>query len=170
MWEGWKGDAARRRTSCNNVLMAATNVKLVPPSPERSRNMAAIRSRDTAPELLVRRAVHAAGFRFRLHSRKLPGRPDLVFPRYRVAVFVHGCFWHGHVCKEARRPRSNLSYWTPKIDGNVARDARNVAALRRAGWHVFVVRECTARSGAVRIIKTLRSARKKTKGAHLSRR
>ena len=132
----------------------------MPTSPERSRNMAAIRSRDTQPELFVRRTVHAAGFRFRLHESDLPGRPDLVFPRYGVVAFVHGCFWHGHTCKEAKRPRSNLSYWNPKIDGNVARDRRTAAKLRRAGWQVITIRECKLDSGTARLIQCLTDARR----------
>ena len=136
-----------------------TEIKMAT-SPERSRNMAAIRSRDTKPELFVRRNVHAAGFRFRLHQRDLPGRPDLVFPRYDVVTFVHGCFWHGHTCKEAKRPRSNLSYWNPKIDGNVARDKRTAARLRRAGWQVITIRECKLDSGTARLIQCLTDARR----------
>lgn len=122
--------------------------------------MAAIRSRDTKPEMSVRRAVHAAGFRFGLHRKDLPGRPDLVFPRYGVVAFVHGCFWHGHICREAKRPISNRSYWTPKIEGNMARDRRAVARLRRAGWTVVVIRECRLRAGTDALIRRLTLLRK----------
>ncbi len=132
---------------------------LIPPSEQRSQNMAAIRSRDTKPELAVRRAVHARGFRFRLHRRSLPGKPDMVFSRYRLAVLVHGCYWHGHVCREARRPNSNLSYWTPKIEGNMARDAQVSAALRSAGWDVFVVRECTLQQDIEALLERLERER-----------
>jgi len=131
---------------------------VIPPTEQRSRNMAAIRSTDTKPELFVRRAAHAAGFRYRLHRRDLPGRPDLVFSRYRLVAFVHGCFWHGHVCKEAKPPRTNLTYWQPKIAGNVARDRRSVAKLRRAGWRVVVIRECELSAGTRRLINRLRAA------------
>ena len=128
-------------------------------TPARSRNMAAIRSKDTKPEMAVRSAIHRAGFRFRLHGADLPGRPDLVFPRHALVVFVHGCFWHGHVCKEAKRPQSNLSYWTPKIEGNLARDRRNAAKLRRAGWRVVVIRECRLSAGLRRLNRELNGPR-----------
>lgn len=126
------------------------------PSEARSRNMAAIRSRDTKPELFVRRAAHAAGYRYRLHHRGLPGKPDLVFPKYRLAVFVHGCFWHGHVCREARAPKSNLSYWLPKIRRNMSRDRASARRLRRSGWHVVTIRECQLESGVARLLNRLR--------------
>ena len=105
--------------------------------------MAAIRSKDTKPEWYVRRRVHAAGFRYRLHRRDLPGRPDLVFPRFRLAVFVHGCFWHGHDCKRARRPRTNTEYWDAKLDRNMIRDQESAYALEEARWDVFTLWECT---------------------------
>src|SRR5262245_10983930 len=85
------------------------------PSTRRSRNMSAIRAEHTRPEVSLRRLVHAAGFRYRLHRKDLPGRPDLVFPRYRLAVFVHGCFWHAHTCRDGHIPRSNTAYWSEKI-------------------------------------------------------
>ena len=92
---------------------------------QRSRTMRAVRSRDTGPEMIVRRFLHAAGLRFRLHDRRLPGVPDLVFPGRRIALFVHGCFWHQHPsCPAASRPRSRTDYWSQKLDGNVARDER----------------------------------------------
>ncbi|MEO6196794.1 MAG: very short patch repair endonuclease [Dehalococcoidia bacterium] len=125
------------------------------PSPQRSRNMAAIRSTNTKPELFVRRKVHAAGYRFRLHQRELPGKPDLVFGRRRVAVFVHGCFWHGHVCKEARPPKSNTSYWLPKIARNVQRDRRSATHLRKLGWTVVTIRECDLERGTGRLLRLL---------------
>ena len=109
----------------------------------RRRNMAAIRSKNTQPEMFVRRRVHAAGFRFRLHRRDLPGHPDIVFPRYRLVAFVHGCFWHGHDCDRARRPSSNREYWDAKIEGNLARDHRNAGLLKQAKWEVSTIRECT---------------------------
>ena len=117
--------------------------------------MAAIRNKDTKPEMFVRRRVHAAGFRFRLHRRDLPGRPDLVFPRYQLAVFVHGCFWHGHECNRAQRPRKNIAYWGPKIEGNILRDRRNVYLLKRAQWDVFTVRECTLEQDTERLVRRL---------------
>lgn len=100
----------------------------------RSRMMASVRSKNTAPELVVRRLAHRLGFRFRLHRRGLPGTPDMVFPKYRVAVQVHGCFWHGHEgCRHAARPRSNAGFWNEKIESNRARDIRDTAALEAAG-------------------------------------
>ncbi|MCM2249742.1 MAG: very short patch repair endonuclease [Geothrix sp.] len=110
---------------------------------KRSWIMAQIKGKDTLPELAVRSMAHRMGFRFRLHSAGLPGKPDLVFPRLGRVVFVHGCFWHGHRCREGRRvPKSNQSYWISKIAANKARDARTRRKLRRAGWSVLVVWEC----------------------------
>lgn len=109
----------------------------------RSKMMAGIRGKDTTPELALRRALHGAGFRFRLHARELPGRPDLVLPRWRVAVQVHGCFWHRHPgCRYATDPATRPEFWSAKFAGNVARDARNHAALLASGWRVATVWEC----------------------------
>ena len=105
--------------------------------------MAAVKGSDTTPELIVRRLLHAAGYRFRLHRKDLPGKPDIVLPKHRAVVFVHGCFWHQHPnCKHAARPTSRRSYWDPKLDRNVARDTRNLAALEEAGWRTLVIWEC----------------------------
>ena len=115
-------------------------------SRRRSEMMAGIRGRDTAPERAVRRVAHRMGLRFRLHRKDLPGRPDLVFPRHRLAVFVHGCFWHRHEgCRYAYTPKSRVAFWTRKFAGNVARDRRNEDALRDLGWRVLIVWECEAR-------------------------
>lgn len=112
-------------------------------SAQRSANMARIRAKHTKPELRVRRAAHALGYRFRLHRSDLPGSPDLVFPRLRVALFVHGCFWHQHPgCRRAVLPASRLDYWLPKLAGNQARDAAARAALEAAGWQVAELWEC----------------------------
>jgi len=113
--------------------------------------MALVRHKDTKPELRVRRFFHAAGLRYRLHSKALPGRPDLIFPARRVAVFIHGCFWHRHPapdCKLARLPKSRLEFWQPKLDGNAARDIRNTLALEAAGWRVLIIWECETRDPA----------------------
>lgn len=113
--------------------------------PARSAQMARVKARDTKPEMIVRRALHAGGLRFRLHHRHLPGKPDIVLPSRRIAIFVHGCFWHRHDhpdCKLARLPKSRLDFWLPKLEGNRERDARNEAALREAGWDVRVIWEC----------------------------
>lgn len=113
------------------------------PDEVRSRTMRAVRSKDTKPELTLRRLLHRAGYRFRLHRKDLPGSPDLVFPRRKAVIFVHGCFWHGHDCKRgARAPKANAEYWTAKIARNIARDARSREALQAAGWRVSVVWEC----------------------------
>lgn len=110
----------------------------------RSANMRAIRSKDTKPELNVRRALRQAGFTgYRLHRRDLPGKPDIAFIGRKKAIFVHGCFWHGHDCAEGtRRPRSRQDYWLPKIAGNRTRDERHRASLEAEGWHVLVLWDC----------------------------
>lgn len=112
--------------------------------------MRAIRSKDMKPELAVRRLVHGMGYRYRLHRHGLPGRPDMVFASRRKVIFVHGCYWHQHSdpgCKIARRPKSNLDYWLPKLDGNVVRDADNQVRLRELGWDSLVIWECEVRTG-----------------------
>src|SRR5690349_7596484 len=113
-------------------------------TPERrSENMRRIRSQDTSPELLLRRKLHKLGYRFRVHRTDLPGKPDLVFVGRRKAVFVHGCFWHQHSsCADGRIPKSNLTYWAPKLRNNVARDRRNLLQLKRLGWEIHIVWEC----------------------------
>ena len=108
--------------------------------------MAGISSRNTKPEILLRRSIHAEGFRFRLHRRDLPGTPDFVLPRFRAAVFVHGCFWHHHVgCKNAKTPATRSSFWAEKFDQNRRRDDLQIALLREGGWRVAVVWECAIR-------------------------
>lgn len=113
-------------------------------SPERrSANMSRIRSRDTKPEMIVRRMLHAMGYRYRLQARGMPGRPDIVFRRRRSVIFVHGCFWHQHAeCGAGRRPKSNDGYWSKKLARNVERDARTEAQLTAEGWRVLIVWEC----------------------------
>lgn len=109
---------------------------------ERSARMAAVRQKGTGPELTLRAALHRRGFRFRVNAADLPGSPDLVLPRWGVAVFVHGCFWHGHGCSAGRAPASRQSYWMKKLSDNQRRDARKARALRHLGWHVFTVWSC----------------------------
>ena len=105
--------------------------------------MAKVKSKNTKPEIKVRQALHASGFRFRLHRGDLPGRPDIILPRYRTAVFVHGCFWHRHVgCKATTTPRTRRGYWQAKFEANVERDRMAVAALEALGWRVVVIWEC----------------------------
>jgi DNA mismatch endonuclease, patch repair protein len=118
---------------------------------ERSRHMGRIRGQNTAPEKHLRQLLHRKGFRFRLHGRGLPGRPDLVLVRYNAAIFVHGCFWHRHTgCAIAYEPRSRLEFWTRKFEENMERDKRNVAALQGAGWRVAIVWECELRKPQAR--------------------
>ncbi|WP_109477331.1 very short patch repair endonuclease [Paraburkholderia sp. C35] len=110
---------------------------------DRSQIMRSVRSTDTQPELAVRRMVFELGYRYRLHRKDLPGRPDLAFIGLRKVIFVHGCFWHGHTCKRgARRPKTNVDYWKEKIARNVARDASNESKLTASGWDVLTVWEC----------------------------
>ena len=109
----------------------------------RSANMAKVRGKDTGPELRVRTVAHRMGLRFRLHRRDLPGKPDLVFPKHRLAVFVHGCFWHRHEgCRRATMPSTRREFWEAKFAATVERDARQTAALENAGWRVLVLWEC----------------------------
>jgi DNA mismatch endonuclease (patch repair protein) len=113
---------------------------------QRTRNMSAIRAKDTKPEMLVRKLVFSLGYRYRLHARNLPGCPDLVFPRLRKIIDVRGCFWHRHTCKDgARTPETNAGYWGPKIQRNVARDRENEEGWKRLGWDVLVLWECQAK-------------------------
>ena len=112
----------------------------------RSEIMRRVRSRNTKPEMQVRRMIHAMGFRYRLHSENLPGRPDIVFSSRHKAIFVHGCFWHGHNCEAAKLPASNVEYWRSKRDRNIARDRRSLRAISRNGWRALVVWECELRS------------------------
>lgn len=134
----------------------------------RSRIMSHIRSKDTKPEMMVRRALHAAGFRYVLHDRRLPGCPDLVLPRHRAVVFVHGCFWHGHSCRFFRLPRTRTAFWAGKIGRNCERDAVAIDALLASGWRVAVVWGCALRSGeatrqksVVRLIHWFASSRRR---------
>ena len=121
----------------------------------RSRMMAAVKARNTKPEVAVRKALHANGYRFRLHPRDLPGCPDVVLPRYRLAVFVHGCFWHGHDCRRGRKPSSNTGFWNVKLTRNVERDRAAAEALSAAGWAVETVWECSLEAGIERVLARL---------------
>jgi DNA mismatch endonuclease, patch repair protein len=112
---------------------------------ERSERMSRVRGRDTKPEMIVRRLLHSLGFRYRLHDRRLPGAPDLVFKSRRKVILIHGCFWHRHsdpACKLARMPKSQLDFWRPKLEGNRERDLRNQSELEAIGWEYLIVWEC----------------------------
>lgn len=117
-------------------------------TPERrSWLMSRVRGKNTSPEMRVRRSAHALGLRFRLHRKDLPGKPDLVFPKYHVAMFVHGCFWHRHPeCSKASTPKSRIEFWQEKFNANVARDARVEAELEALGWQVVIIWECETKS------------------------
>lgn len=130
----------------------------------RRRTMQAVKSKDTRPELAVRRLAHGMGYRFRLHRKDLPGKPDLVFPRLKKVLFVHGCFWHGHHCPRGSRvPIQNRSYWANKIAGNRERDQRTVAELRAKGWQVCILWECELKNTAyaIRRLRQFLGGRKK---------
>jgi len=110
---------------------------------QRSKNMAAIRSKNSKPEIVVRKLLHRLGFRFRLHRRDLPGCPDLVLPKYKTVIFVNGCFWHQHAnCKHSHIPQTRVDYWSAKLNATVERDQRNIKDLARLGWRTIVVWEC----------------------------
>jgi len=108
----------------------------------RSKNMAAVSGKNTKPELMIRKALHRLGFRYRLHDRKLPGKPDLVLPKYKAVIFVNGCFWHRHDCHLFKWPSTRKEFWREKIEGNKTRDIEAVKQLRSAGWRVLTVWEC----------------------------
>ena len=109
---------------------------------QRRRIMQAVKSTNTKPEILVRRLLHKLGYRFRLHRKDLPGRPDIVLPKFRKAIFVHGCFWHSHSCAKGQAPKSRQEYWLPKLEANVNRDRIKIAELEQLGWKVLVVWQC----------------------------
>jgi DNA mismatch endonuclease (patch repair protein) len=155
-------DMVTSRTMVNAVMLSTDDSPLVnriwvehedmqselTVSQARSADMRAIRSKDTKPELVVRRLVHAIGYRYRLHRKDLAGQPDLVFPSRRKVVFVNGCFWHGHDCRRGNvHPKTNASYWRAKIARNVERDVRSKTALCDSGWSVLTIWECETKPG-----------------------
>ncbi len=126
----------------------------------RSYNMSRIKGKNTKPEMLVRRFLHAKGFRYKLHDKTLPGKPDLVLPKYKTIIFVHGCFWHGHTtCKYYVVPKTNTDWWLNKINTNKANDARTIKALKKDGWKIIYVWEC--RLKPAKVVKTLNELLKK---------
>ena len=122
---------------------------------ERSRIMSRVHDKNTVPEVKVRKALHAAGFRFRLHRKDIPGNPDIVLPRYSITVFVNGCFWHWHGCKRSRMPTSNIPYWEAKISRNVRRDKNVQSKLEEAGWESRIIWECELSDGTDSLINEL---------------
>ena len=112
---------------------------------QRQLNMSRIKGKDTKPEMLIRRGLHARGLRYRLHDRSLPGRPDLVFPKYKTAVFIHGCFWHAHGCALSKLPATRKDFWRTKLAANAARDRMALEALQADSWRVLVIWECALR-------------------------
>lgn len=134
---------------------------------QRRLNMSRIRGRDTAPEMIIRRGLHARGLRYRLHDRPLPGRPDLVFPKYRTVVFVNGCFWHAHGCALSKLPDVRREFWRRKLAANTERDRRAIDALKSAGWRVLLIWECALRGVERRAIpEVLNMAEDYIKSAH----
>lgn len=131
----------------------------------RSRTMSQVHSEDTSSEIAVRKALHASGFRFRVHKSDMPGKPDIVLRRYRTAIQVHGCLWHGHDCKRFRWPVANASYWRRKIERNMKRDAENQRLLREAGWKVRVIWYCQLQTGINAVVEELARERSRREAA-----
>lgn len=123
----------------------------------RSRMMSGIKSRNTKPEILVRKALFKHGFRFRLHEKNLPGKPDIVLPKYHAIIFIHGCFWHEHSCKYFKWPKSNTEFWVNKIKGNAVRDKRILLELQQQGWKTCVIWECIFKTDKQKIDKYFES-------------
>lgn len=109
---------------------------------QRAKCMSMVKSKNTKPEIQVRCFLFAHGFRFRLHRKDLPGKPDIVLPKYKIAIFVNGCFWHGHNCRYAKLPATNTVFWQEKIKGNVVRDTKNISELQRMGWRIYIIWQC----------------------------
>ena len=109
---------------------------------KRSEIMSRVGQKNTKPEISVRKFLFSQGFRYRTNVKKLPGSPDILLPKYRTAIFVHGCFWHGHSCRAGHRPQSNTNYWLPKIEANIERDSRKISELEKNGWQVIVIWQC----------------------------
>jgi DNA mismatch endonuclease, patch repair protein len=130
----------------------------------RSKNMAAIKGKDTKPEMLVRRFLHANGFRYKLHDKTLPGKPDIVLPKYKTVIFIHGCFWHGHKdCKYFVVPKTRTEWWLNKINGNIANDEKAIKALKKDGWKIIMLWECDLKPSVYetilkKLIKTIGNA------------
>ena len=126
---------------------------------KRSSIMSSVRSKNTKPEMYVRSMLHNNGLRFRLHRKNLPGSPDIVLSRLKTAIFVNGCFWHGHDCPKGRRPASNLDFWNEKLDQTLKRDEANHAVLRDMGWRVIIIWECEVVNATEKIVGELKRAK-----------
>jgi DNA mismatch endonuclease (patch repair protein) len=134
---------------------------ITPPSAQKSQMMSQVRSKGTAPELALRSSLHSAGFRFRLHRKDLPGKPDIVLPKYKRVIFVHGCFWHHHEgCSKSKMPKTNVEFWQNKITANIRRDKTNQDDLAKLGWQVLVVWECDIKKNVCEASKQIESSLK----------
>ena len=122
---------------------------------KRSSIMSSVKNKNTKPEVMVRSLFHKNGLRFRLHRKDLPGSPDIVLPKFKTVVFVHGCFWHGHECPKGKRPATNTEFWNEKLNKNLNRDKANYSALRKAGWNIELIWECEALLAATKLIEKL---------------
>ncbi|HOI73620.1 MAG TPA: very short patch repair endonuclease [Syntrophales bacterium] len=122
---------------------------------QRSRMMSGIKSKDTKIEISIRKALFSNGFRYRLHDQKLPGKPDLVFPKYKAVIFINGCFWHGHNCQLYTEPKSNTEFWRAKIERNRLNDIKNMISLQKKGWRVMNVWECSLRNRTISEIESV---------------
>jgi DNA mismatch endonuclease (patch repair protein) len=122
----------------------------------RSRMMAAVGHKNTKPEMILRRALHHNGFRYVFNDKRLPGSPDLVFKKYHSIVFVHGCFWHRHGCKYSTIPRTRVHFWNKKFEANIKRDLKNIAELKKLGWHVKVIWECQLKGSEKQILREVK--------------
>jgi len=133
---------------------------------DRSRIMAKVHGKNTKPELIVRGLLHGMGFRFRLHRKDLPGKPDIVLPKYQAAIFVHGCFWHAHDCRKGSKPTSNTDFWNEKLAKNVARDKANATKLKAQGWRCLTVWECQMKDTGKLAVRLTVFLKKLVKRAH----
>ena len=131
-------------------------------SEQRSRNMSAIKSKNTKPEIAVRKLLHSMGYRFRLHSKNLPGSPDIVLPKYKTVIFVHGCFWHRHEnCKYASTPKTRQEFWNKKFNENILRDKKNLEILSSLGWKIIIIWECEIRNKKINLEQIFKNVIKK---------
>ena len=131
-------------------------------SEQRARNMSAIKSKNTKPEIAVRKLLHSMGYRFRLHRKDLPGSPDIVLPKYKTVIFVHGCFWHRHEnCKYASTPKTRQEFWNKKFNENILRDKKNLEILSSLGWKIIIIWECEIRNKKINLEQIIKNVIKK---------